>query len=60
MQKFLDDAFDNKRFPTMSADDQIDAAYARKEFGKRKPSIAEYSAWVTKYSTHMEMFEVPE
>ena len=35
-QEFIDNAFDDTKYPKMSPDDQIDAAYARKAFGKTR------------------------
>lgn len=60
MQREIDDAFDDERFPKMLPDDQIDAAYARKEFGRNKPSIVDYMLWMGKYVTHSDYVEIPD
>ena len=60
MQEFLDAAFDDELFPKMSPNDQIDAAYIRKDFGKNKPSIIEYLLWQGKFVTHSDYVEVPD
>ena len=58
-QVFLDRAFDDKLFPQMSPDDQIDAAFCRKEFRKNKPSLVDYFIWTTKFVMHTDMIAVP-
>jgi len=36
----------------MDPDFRIDAAYARKEFGDKKPSLVDYLLWHLKFATH--------
>ena len=52
VQEFIDNAFDDEKFCRMSPDDQIDAAYARKEFGKNKPSIIDLLIFSTHRRRH--------
>jgi hypothetical protein len=35
----------------MDSDSRIDAAYARKEFGDKKPSLVDYMLWTAKFET---------
>ena len=49
--------FDDERFVKMSPDDQIDAAFARKEFGKEKPSLVDFLLWSWKFVTHSDVVE---
>lgn len=60
MQREIDATFDDELFPKMSPDDQIDAAYARKEFGKNKPSLVDYMLWAGKFVTHSDYVEIPD
>lgn len=60
IQKFIDDAFDDEKFTKMSPDDQIDAAYARKEFGKNKPSIDDLLIWQGCFVAHTEYVEISD
>ena len=59
-QAFLDCAFDDKRFPQMSPDDQIDAAFCRKEFGKKKPELVDFLIWTARFVAHSDLVEVPD
>ena len=38
----------------MDPDYRIDAAYARKEFGDKKPELVDYLLWMLKFVTHSE------
>ena len=53
----LDAAFDDEKFPKMDPDFRIDAAYARKEFGDKKPSLVDYLLWHLKFATHSDIVE---
>lgn len=53
----LENAFDDEKFVKMDLDSRIDAAYARKEFGNRKPEIVDYLLWMHKFTTHSEYAE---
>lgn len=60
IHEFLDNAFDDETFPKMTPDDQIDAAYARKEFGKNKPSINDYLIWQGCFVAKTEYVEIAD
>ena len=53
----IDATFDDEKFARMDPDFAIDAAYARKEFGKNKPSLVDYMLWMGKFVTHSEYVE---
>ena len=57
IQDNIDATFDDERFLKMDPDDQIDAAFARKEFGKNKPEIVDFMLWSAKFVTHSEEVE---
>lgn len=59
IHKFIDDAFDDEKFPKMSSDDQVDAAYCRREF-KTKPSIEDYMIWSARFVAQTEYVEVSD
>ena len=50
----IDATFDDERFVKMDPDFRIDAAYARKEFGNKKPDLVDYLLWVGKFVTKSE------
>ena len=41
----------------MDPDSRIDAAYARKEFGDKKPDLVDYLLWSLKFVTKSEYVE---
>ena len=45
------------QFVKMDPDSRIDAAYARKEFGDKKPSLVDYMLWTAKFVTHSDVVE---
>ncbi len=47
----IDNTFDDEKFAKMDPDFRIDAAFARKEFGNRKPDLEEYLRWSCKFVT---------
>ena len=57
IQADIDAAFDDVRFAKMDPDFRIDAAYARKEFGEKKPELVDYILWSVKYVTRNDMVE---
>ena len=57
IQDNIDATFDDERFVKMSPDDQIDAAFARKEFGKKKPELVDFLLWSGKFVTHSDVVE---
>ena len=57
IQADIDAAFDDARFARMDPDFRIDAAYARREFGDKKPSIVDYMLWTVKFITHCDEVE---
>ena len=38
----IENTFDDEKFARMDPDSRIDAAYARKEFGDKKPDLVDY------------------
>ena len=50
----IENAFDDEKFAKMDPDLRIDAAYARKEFGDKKPELVDYLLWTLKFVTHSE------
>ena len=50
----IDNTFDDEKFPKMDPDFRIDAAYARKEFGDKKPELIDYMLWSLKFVTKSE------
>lgn len=50
----IENTFDDKKFVEMDPDFRIDAAYARKEFGDKKPELVDYLLWIFKFVTHSE------
>ena len=50
----IENTFDDERFVKMDPDFRIDAAYARKEFGDKKPELVDYLLLMLKFVTHSE------
>ncbi len=50
----IENTFDDEKFVKMNPDFRIDAAYARKEFGDKKPELVDYLLWSLKFVTHSE------
>ena len=57
IQDNIDATFDDERFLQMDRDSQIDAVYARKEFGKNKPELVDFMLWSQKFVTHSDVVE---
>ena len=57
LQAEIDATFDDAQFVKMDPDSRIDAAYARKEFGDKKPSLVDYMLWTAKFVTHSDVIE---
>ena len=53
----IDNAFDDEKFVKMDPDFRIDAAFARKEFGDKKPDLVDYMLWTLKFVTKSEYVE---
>ena len=53
----IESAFDDEKFIQMDPEFRIDAAYARKEFGDKKPELVDYLLWVVKFVTKSEYVE---
>ena len=51
-------AFIREQFVKMNPDAQIDAAYARKAFGNKKPELVDYMLWMTTFVTKSEYVEL--
>lgn len=54
----IENTFDDAKFVKMDPDFRIDAAYARKEFGDKKPELVDYLLWTLKFVTHSEYVEL--
>ncbi len=54
IQEEIDNTFDDEKFIKMDPDSRIDAAYARNEFGDKKPELVDYLLWTLKFVTHSE------
>ena len=50
----IENTFNDEKFIKMDPDFRIDAAYARKEFGDKKPDLADYVLWMLKCVTKSE------
>ncbi len=59
-QVFLNQAFDDSLYHKMSPDNQIDAAYCRKAFNNRRPSLVDYMIWTAAFATHSDYIEIPD
>ena len=57
IQENIDATFDDEKFAKMDPDSRIDAAYARKEFGDKKPDLIDYLLWSLKFVTHSDVVE---
>ena len=55
--KDIEDTFDDDKFIRMDPDFRIDASYARKEFGDKKPDLVDYMLWALKFVTKSEYVE---
>jgi len=53
----IENTFDDEKFARMAPDSRIDAAYARKEFGDKKPDLVDYLLWSLKFVTKSEYVE---
>ena len=53
----IENTFDDEKFVGMDPDSRIDAAYARKEFGDKKPDLVDYLLWSLKFVTKSEYVE---
>lgn len=47
----IESTFDDEKFVKMDPDSRIDAAYARRDFGDRKPELVDYLLWSVKFVT---------
>ncbi len=50
----IENIFDDTKFVKMNPDFRVDAAYARKEFGDKKPDLVDYLLWMARLVTHSE------
>ena len=53
----IENTFDDQKFSKMDPDFRIDAAYARKEFGDKKPELVDYLLWSVKFASHSDYVE---
>lgn len=57
IQTDIDTIFDDEKFAKMDPDSRIDASYARKEFGDKKPELVDYLLWMSKFVTKSDIVE---
>lgn len=50
----IENTFNDEKFVKMDPNFRIDAAYARKEFGDKKPELVDYLLWMLKFVTNSE------
>ena len=50
----IENTFDDAIFVKMDPDFRIDAAYARKAFGDKKPELVDFLLWQVGFVTHSE------
>lgn len=54
----IENTFDDEKFAKMDPESRIDAVYARKEFGDKKPELVDYILWSVKFVSHSEYVEL--
>lgn len=54
----IENTFDDEKFVKMDPEARIDAAYARKEFGDKKPELVDYLLWQAKFVTKSDYVEL--
>lgn len=54
----LDAAFDNEKFSKMDPEFAVDAAYLRKDFKMKKPSLVDYLLWMGQFVTKSDLVEI--
>ena len=54
----IENTFDDEKFVKMDPEARIDAAYARKEFGDKKPELVDYLLWQAKFTTKSDCVEL--
>lgn len=54
----IESTFDDEKFLKMDPDFRIDAAFARKEFGDRKPALVDYMLWSLRFVTKSEYVDL--
>lgn len=54
----IENTFDDEKFVKMDPEARIDAAYARKEFGDKKPELVDYLLWQAKFATKSDYVEL--
>lgn len=57
IRKNMEDTFDDEKFAKMDPDFRIDAAYARKEFGNKKPEFVDYMIWNLGFVTNSDSID---
>ena len=53
----MESTFDDKKFARMNPDFRIDATYARRDFGDKKPELVDYLLWSVKFVTKSDYVE---
>ena len=54
----IENTFDDEKILKMDPDFRIDAAFARKEFGDRKPALVDYMLWSLRFVTKSEYVDL--
>ena len=54
----IENTFNDEKFVKMDPNFRIDAAYARKEFGDRKPALVDYLLWSLIFVTKSEYVDL--
>ena len=54
----IDNTFDDEKFLKMDPDFRIDAAFARRAFGDRKPALVDYMLWSLRFVTKSEYVDL--
>lgn len=54
----LDAAFDDEKFCKMDPEFAVDAAYLRRDFKMKKPSLVDYLLWMGQFVTKSNLVEI--
>ncbi len=54
----IENTFDDEKFVKMDPEFLVDAAYCRREFGNKKPSLADYLLWTARFVADSEYVEL--
>ena len=53
----IESTFDDEKFVRMDPEFRVDAAYLRRDFGDKKPGLADYLLWMAKFVTKSDYVE---